>query len=115
MRLYTVADGIDLDFGGSAAGTAIDTSTLGLPFQPGNTVVACLAIESWAEAALAAVGMELQGSENETTGFETLLAAGGLANAPVVMAEIQLPQYIRWAMTSATAGDGRGSINLLSN
>jgi hypothetical protein len=111
--MYEVAKGVDLDFGGTAAGSAQNMSDAPLPFQPGGSAIAVLSVVQWAEAE--AVGeLNLQGSDNAFSGWEDLATVAGAANnCPMVMEEIVIPQYLRWSVSTVTAGDGRGSIYLL--
>jgi hypothetical protein len=114
MRTLLIGTGIDLDFGATAAGDAIDMSAKDFPFQPGGSAIAVLAIQDWAEAESVASVLALQGSDNAFSGWADLAEANHTAG-PVVMQEITIPDWLRWANQSATAGDGVGSIYLLQN
>ncbi len=115
MRILEVASDVDLDGPTAANGAALDLAdgTYDAPFLPGYTVVAQINADSWSEAEANAVALSLQGSDDNSS-WSTLLTLDA-DSYPSVMAEVQLPRYIRHRMHSATAGDGRGSINLLGN
>lgn len=115
MRVFEIGVGIDLDFGATASGSAIDMSAQELPFAPGNTVIAVIAINNWAEAE-AGAELVLQGSDNAFSGWEDLATAGGgVAGCPQTWTEITVPDWLRWHSAGNTAGDGRGSIYLVQN
>ncbi len=115
MQTYEVAKGIDLDFGATASGAAIDMSEQPFPFQPGGNAIAVLSVQSWTEAELVGASLKLQGSDNAFSGWEDLATVGALASSPLVMVDITIPAFLRWHNGSLTAGDGRGSISLIQN
>ena len=116
MKMYEVVKDLDLDGPSTDEGTAIDLSDSAVkhPFKPGASVVAVGLVVGWQEAEQDGVVLYLEGSENETTDYTTLLTLNS-SNMPMVMAEIVLPTYIRTRMASPTAADGRASIYLLGN
>ena len=115
MRALVIGLGIDLDFGATASGTAIDMSAQELPFAPGNSAIAVISINNWAEAE-AGAKLVLQGSDNAFSGWEDLASAGGgVTGCPVSYTEITIPDWLRWHSAGNTNGDGRGSIYLLQN
>jgi len=86
-----------------------------LPFTPGNTAIAVISINNWAEGE-AVAKLALQGSDNAFSGWEDLAFAGsGASGCPVSYTAVQIPDWLRWHTSGVTASDGRGSIYLLSN
>lgn len=125
MQKFEIGVGVDLDFGATQPSDVLDMTPEGgnpLPFQDGGSAVAVLSVVGWAQAEQNAVEMELQGSPNGLSGWETVLddngdpvQAGLAAGSPLAMFNIVIPPYLRLRNLSATAGDGYGSAYLLQN
>lgn len=112
MRSLEICQDIDLDGPGTATGTAIDlaASTKLLPFKAGNTVTAMGAVADYGENAEGKI--TLQGRETTSDSWVDLASWD---TGPVRCFDIVLTRYLRYAVESVTAGDGRGSITLLGN
>lgn len=112
MRTKQIAKGVNL--GATASGTAVDMTGEDFPFQPGGSAVAVVSLAN--QTTVGSSTLALQGSDNGTSGWTDLVKAGpGVANGPLVAANITIPAFLRWNSVVGSSGTGRGSIVLYQN
>lgn len=115
MQAYQFAKGINL--GATASGSAVPMSpgnAIPLPFQEGGSCVAVVSLAN--QTTVGSSTLALQGSDNGVSGWTDLVKAGpGVAQGPLVVANIKIPAFLRWNSVVGSSGTGRGSIVLYQN
>lgn len=114
MQTLEIGSDIDLAGPGTNNGTAVDLVSENHPFKAGATAAVVFGASAWTEAEQDAIALELQGREQDTESWSTL-AQMDASEQPLKIETVVLTRYLRWANTSASAADGRGSVQLLGN